>query len=169
MPDDDGVVVTGGDSAAELLAVLGFKVFPGGSKDVCRGIQAKELRCPLLGQVVRDNKERLLTQAKPLALHCRRDHLERLPSPYLVGKQRISSVEDVGHSVQLMLTELDFRVHTAERDVTSIIFPGTSGVEKLVVLLNQIVPPCWVFPYPFFKSKFYLLLFCLCYCSFFFI
>ena len=101
VPDDDGIVVAGGDTATELFTVSRLKVFPGGSQDIGRGVQSEKLRCPLFCQVVRHNKERLLAQAKSLALHCRRDHLERLPSPYLVGKQRISAVEDVGHSVQL--------------------------------------------------------------------
>ena len=34
----------------------------------------------------------------------------------------------------------------------SVVFTRTSGVEKLVVPLNQIVPPRRVFPYPFLKS-----------------
>ena len=79
-----------------------------------------------------------------------------------MGKQRISAVEDVGHSVQLMLTELDFRVHTAERDVTSIIFPGTSGVEKLIVPCNKFTPPVRVPPNPVLKRIFDGLLFLLC-------
>ena len=42
VPDNDGVVVAGGDSAAELLAVLWFEVFLGCGEDICRGIQAKK-------------------------------------------------------------------------------------------------------------------------------
>ena len=33
----------------------------------------------------------------------------------------------------------------------SVVFTWTGGIEKLVVLLNQIVPPRRVFPYPFLK------------------
>ena len=34
----------------------------------------------------------------------------------------------------------------------SVVFARTGGVEKLVILLNQFVPPRRVFPYPFLKS-----------------
>ena len=56
VPDDDGVVVAGCDSAAELLAVLGFKVLFRRRQNIGGWIETQKLRCPLFGQVVRDNK-----------------------------------------------------------------------------------------------------------------
>ena len=39
MPDNDGIVIAGGNSAAELFAVLGFKVFLRCHQNVGRGIK----------------------------------------------------------------------------------------------------------------------------------
>ena len=66
MPDNNGIVVAGGDSATEFLAVLGFKILAGRNKDVRCRIELQKLSGPLLRQVVRHHKEGLLTQAQPL-------------------------------------------------------------------------------------------------------
>ena len=65
MPDDDGIIVAGGDAGAELLAVFGFKVLFGGDQQVGRGIEAQELRGPLLGQVIGHGEEGLAAEAQP--------------------------------------------------------------------------------------------------------
>ena len=65
MPDDDGVVVAGGDAPTEFLAVFGFKILAGGDKDVRCRIELQKLSGPLLCQVVGHHKERFLTQAQP--------------------------------------------------------------------------------------------------------
>ena len=66
MPDDDGVVVAGGDAPTEFLAVFGFKILAGGDKDVRCRIELQKLSGPLLCQVVGHHKEGLLAQAQPL-------------------------------------------------------------------------------------------------------
>ena len=66
MPDNNGIVVAGGDPSTEFLAVLGFKILAGGNEDICRRIELQKLSCPLLCQVVGHHKERFLTQAQPL-------------------------------------------------------------------------------------------------------
>ena len=66
MPDNNGIVVAGGDSATEFLAVLGFKILAGRNKDVRCRIELQKLSGPLLCQVVGHHKERFLTQAQPL-------------------------------------------------------------------------------------------------------
>lgn len=61
-----------------------------------------------------------------------------------------------------MLTELDFGVHTAEHDVAAVILTGASGVEKLVVLYDKLLPSVGVFPNPITERILYCLLFLLC-------
>ena len=78
MSDDDGIIVTGGDSTAEAPAVLCFKVFLRGDQDVSGGIELQELCCPLLRQMVGDDKQGFRTKSKPFRLHCSSDHLESL-------------------------------------------------------------------------------------------
>ena len=45
--DDDSIIITGGDTGAEFLAVSGLKVLFGCDKDVCGGIKPQKFRCPL--------------------------------------------------------------------------------------------------------------------------
>jgi len=66
MPDDNGVIVAGGDPTTEFLAVFGFKILTGSDKDVRCRIELQKLSGPLLCQVVGHHKERFLTQAQPL-------------------------------------------------------------------------------------------------------
>ena len=148
MANDDCIVVAGGNSAAELLTVSWFKVFLCGSEDICRGIQAQELGSPLLCQMVGHNEKGLLTQAKPLAFHGSGHHLESFSRTNLVRKERIAAVENVRHSVELMLTELNFRVHTTESDVTSIVFTGTIRIEELVIASHKLLPSVGISPNP---------------------
>ena len=111
MPDDDGVVVAGGDAPTEFLAVFGFKILAGGDKDVRCRIELQKLSGPLLCQVVGHHKERFLTQAQPLALHGGGYHFEGLARAHHMGKQGISTVQNVGDGVDLVLAERDLRVH----------------------------------------------------------
>ena len=66
MPDNNGIVVAGGDPTTEFLAVFGFKILAGGNEDICRRIELQKLSGPLLCQVVGHHKKRFLTQAQPL-------------------------------------------------------------------------------------------------------
>ena len=66
MPDNNGVIVAGGDPATEFLAVLGFKILAGSDKDIGRRIKLQKLSGPLLRQMVGHHKEGFLTQAQPL-------------------------------------------------------------------------------------------------------
>ena len=66
MPDNNGIVVAGGDPSTEFLAVLGLKILAGRNKDVRCRIELQKLSGPLLCQVVGHHKERFLTQAQPL-------------------------------------------------------------------------------------------------------
>ena len=97
------------------------------------------------------HKHGLVAKAEAFALHRRRDHLESLARADLVRKERIPTIQNVSNSVQLMLTKLYLRIHTGECNMLSVVFARTGGVEKLVILLNQFVPPRRVFPYPFLK------------------
>ena len=66
-------------------------------------------------------------------------------------EQGVTSVKNVRHGVQLMLTQSDFRVYAGERDMLPVVFTRTSAVEYFVVLLRQIAPPVRLLPYPLLK------------------
>ena len=66
MPDNNGIIVAGGDPATEFLAVLGLKILAGSDKDVRCRIELQKLSGPLLRQMVGHHKEGFLTQAQPL-------------------------------------------------------------------------------------------------------
>lgn len=56
MPDNDGIIVTGGDSTAKAPAVFCFKVFLRGNQDISGWVELQELCRPLLRQMVGDDK-----------------------------------------------------------------------------------------------------------------
>ena len=146
--DDNGVIVAGGNAGAELLAVACLKVLFGSHKDIGGGVEPQELRRPLLRQVVRHRKEGFLAQAEALSLHGGGDHLKGLARAHLMGKERVAAVEVVGDGAPLMLPQRDLRIHARKDQVPAVIFPGTGGIEALVVELHQLAPPVRVLPYP---------------------
>ena len=58
----------------------------------------------------------------------------------------------MGNGVLLVLPQLDFRVHPHKVDVAAVVFPEPSGVEQLVVLIDQRFPPLGVLPDPVAKG-----------------
>ena len=160
--NDDCIVVAGCNSAAELLTVSWFKVFFGCGENIGRRIQTEKFTCPLFGQVVRNDKQRLLAQAESLAFHRRGYHFKSLARTNLVCKERIASVEDVCNGVLLMLTELDFGVHTAEHDMAAVVLTRTGRIEKLIVLGDKLLSPVGVSPNPIPERIFDRLLLLLC-------
>ena len=99
MPDDDGVVIPGCDTGAELLAVPRLKVPFCRHQNVCGRVQTQKLRRPLFGQVVRDGEQGFLTQPKAFALHRGGDHFKGLARADLVGQKRVAAVQNVGDCV----------------------------------------------------------------------
>ena len=146
--DDNGVIVAGGDTGAEFLAVVGFKVLLGSDKDVGRRVEPQKLGCPLFRQMVRHDKNGFLAQSQPLRFHRRGYHFKGFSRANFVCQQRIPAVQHMGDGVFLMLPEGDFRVHTGENDVAAVILAGTSAVHFLVVLPYQRFAPLRVFPNP---------------------
>ena len=148
MPDDDRIVIAGGNSCTELLSAGGFKVLFACHQQFCTRIQAQELVCPLKGQVIRNNEHRFLAQSQPLCLHSRSGHLEGLAGTYLVGQQRIATVQHMGNGILLVFPQPDFRIHAAKADMGAIVLTGTSTVEQLVILFHQFRTAIRVFPHP---------------------
>ena len=148
MTDDDGIIVAGGNSATELLTVLCLKVLLGCHKDVGRGIKLQELGCPLLCQMVGNNKQGLLTQAQPLAFHGGGYHFKGLACSNHMGKQSIAAIKDMGDGVDLMGSQLDLRVHAYKVQMTAIVLTGTDGVELLVIKLAKALSAVRIFPNP---------------------
>ena len=146
--NDDGIIVTGSNSAAELLTVLRLKVLFCCHKDIGRGIKLQELGCPLLCQMVGNNEQGLLTKAQTLALHGSSYHFKGLACTNHMGKQCVAAIKDVGNGVNLMGAQLDLRVHAYKVQVTAIVLAGTNGVELLVIKLAKALSSVWVFPDP---------------------
>lgn len=131
--DDDGIVIAGGNSGTEAFSILRLKILAGRHKNVGGGIELQEFACPLLCQMVRDNKQTLLAQPQPLGFHRRRCHLVSFPCTDHMGKQRIAAIKNVCHGVDLMWSQMDFGVHAHKIEVTAVILTGAVGVEFLVV------------------------------------
>ena len=74
-------------------------------------------------------------------------------------EQGISTVKHMGDGISLMFPEGNIRIHTAETDMTAIIFTRSGGVKKLIVLRNQRFTTARVFPYPILKRILDCLLF----------
>ena len=146
--DDDGVIVAGGDPAAEPLAVLGFKVLAGGYQNVGGGVELQILGRPLLCQMVGHHEQALLAQAQPLALLGGGYHFKGFPCPHHMGQQGVPAVEDVGDGVHLMGPQGDLRVDAHKIQVAPIVLTGTGAVEFVVVEPRQPFPPGRVLPDP---------------------
>ena len=87
----------------------------------------------MFGQVIRHNKQGFVTQAEAFALHCCRCHLVGFARADRVCKQRITAVKNMSDSVTLMLSELDFGIHSNEIDVRSVVFSRAGVIEFLVI------------------------------------
>ena len=70
------------------------------------------------------------------------------------------------HRISLVFPKLDFRVHTTENDVASIVLTGTQAVEFIVVKAAESFSALRVRPDPILKALLNQLLLCLCDCRF---
>ena len=152
MPDNDGIVISRGDTRAKLLAVSGFKVLFRCHKDVRGRVKLQKLRRPLLGKVVRHNEQALLTQPQPLAFHGCGDHFKGLTSTHNVRQQRVAAVQDAGDSVHLVRAKRYLGIHARKADMASIVLAGAYAVELGIVERGQSVAAVRVFPYPVAES-----------------
>ena len=71
-----------------------------------------------------------------------------------MGKQGISTVQNVRDGVDLVLAECDLRVHAAEIDMAAIILTGAVAVEQNIIGLADSFTSVRVFPDPLGKSVF---------------
>ena len=133
LPDDHGIVISRGDTGAELLTVLGFKVLFGGDKDIGTRIELQILACPLPHQVIGNDKHGFGAKPQPFPLLRGGNHSIGLARTNHVCKQRISSVHDPRYGICLMLSERDFRIHSKITDVAAVIGSGTDAVEAVVI------------------------------------
>ena len=76
VPNDDRIVVAGSNASAELLSVLALEVLLGGDKNIGRGIELEVFACPLLRQMIGNDKEGLVAQPQPFGFHGSGYHLE---------------------------------------------------------------------------------------------
>ena len=152
MPDDDGVVVAGGDAGAEFFAVGSFKVLAPCHQEFGVRIEVQKLRCPLLRQMVGHHKKTFLAQSQPFCFHSGCRHFVGFACANFVCKQRITAIKHMSNGVALVFPESDLRVHADEMDVGAIVFTGAGGVKQLVVLLHQRNAPLGVLPDPVRKS-----------------
>ena len=158
VPDDDGVIVAGGNTPAEFLAVFRLEVLFCGHENVGRRVELEVFSGPLLGQMVGDGNEGFAAQPQPLALLCGGDNLKRFPSPHYVGQQGIPTVENVGNGVHLVPPQGDFGVDAHKVQMTAIVLTGPNRVEGFIIELAKPLPALRVFPDPIGKGLFNQLL-----------
>ena len=162
VPDDHRIIIAGRNSRTEFFPVAGFKILFRRNQNVGGRVKTQELGSPLLRQVIGHDEHAFLAQAKPLAFHGSRHHLERLARAHLMGKQRVAAVQDMCDSVPLVLPQRNLRVHAGENDVAAVVFARTNGVEQFIILRHQRPPPLWVLPDPFAEGILDRLLLLLC-------
>ena len=148
VPNDDSIIIAGGDAGAEFFAVGGFKVLAPCHQQFGVGVEVQELRSPLLCQMVGHHKEGFLAQPQPFCFHGRCRHFVGLARTNFVCKQRVTAIKHMSDGISLVLPEGDLRVHTHEFDVGAIVFTGAGRVEQLVILLHQRNAPLRVLPDP---------------------
>ena len=102
MPDNHGIIIACGNPAAELFAVCRFKILLRRHKDIGGRVQPQVLGSPLPDKVVWHDKHGFLAQPQTLAFLCCGDHLKGLSRTYLVGKERVAAVKDMGNRIDLM-------------------------------------------------------------------
>ena len=74
VPDDDGIVIAGGDAGTEFFAVRRLKVLAPCHQQLGIGVEVQKLRCPLLRQMVGHDKKTFLAQPQTFRFHSRRSH-----------------------------------------------------------------------------------------------
>ena len=116
-----------------------------------------------------DYKQRLIAKPESFGLHSSRHHFKGFARTDCVCQQRISAVQNVCNRIFLMFTEFDFRVHTVENNVASVVLTGSNAVELFVIHLREFFSAGRVSPYPVLKTLLYEFLLCLCDCRFLFI
>ncbi len=94
MRDDDGIPISGGDSAEKLLAVLRLEILLAGGQDVRARIQRQQLGGKLAKHVIGDNKHRFAGQAEPPRLHRGGDHRVSFARTNNMGEQRVRCLQN---------------------------------------------------------------------------
>ncbi len=99
MPDDNGVIITGGNTGAQLFAPVLFKVALSGNQNISRRIKLEPFRRPLLGDMVGyDNKGICCTIRAvwpPSLPQSFQTFCPRRPR----AQQRIAAVQDMGNRI----------------------------------------------------------------------
>ena len=169
MPDDHSIVVAHCDSGTELLAVCRFKISLRCHKDIGSRIELEELGSPLLRQVIGNYKEAFLGNAKTFALHSCSYHLIGLTASHYMGKQDIIPIKLMGYRIFLVWAKLYFRIHSRKSQMAAVVFPGTDGIETVIINPAQLLPPFLVPEDPVLKCFLDRILFLGCQHCFFFI
>ena len=102
MSYNNRIVVACCNTGTELFTVSRFKILLSCHKDIGTRIQPQILRSPLTDKVVRNNEHRFIAKSEPLAFLCGGYHFKGFSRTYLVGKERIAAIEDMGDSVYLV-------------------------------------------------------------------
>ena len=162
MSYDDRVIVAGRNPRAEALSVGWLKIPPCGDENVRCGIQAQEIRAPLLCQMIGHHIQILVREPQSPGFHPGRYHLKGFARAHAVCQQRVATIEDVRDGVLLVLHERDLRRHPDKADVTAVVFTRSGRVEELVVFGNQCLTTTHVLKNPFLEGSAQHFLFLLC-------
>lgn len=69
-----------------------------------------------------------------------------------MGKQGISTVQNVRDGVDLVLAECDLWIHAAEIDMAAIILAGSIAIKQNIVGFTDSIAPVNILPEPFSKG-----------------
>ena len=161
MPDDDSIVISGGNPAAKGLAPCRGEILLSGHQNIGGGIELKVFTGPLPDQVIGYHHHGFMAQAQPLTFLGDGNQLEGLASPHAVGQQSVPSIERPRNGILLMGTQRNFRVHPRKDQVGAVIFSGTQIIEAFIVERCYPLPAVRVFTNPVLKRLLDLRLFSL--------
>ena len=169
MPDDHSIIAAHCDSGTELFTVCRFKIFLCCHKDIGSRIELQELGSPLLRQVIWNYKKAFLGNAKTFALHSCGYHLISLSASHYMGKQDIVPIKLMGNRIFLVRAKLYFRIHSRKGQMAAVVFPGTDGIETVIINPAQLFPSFLISENPVLKRFLDCILLLGCQHRFFFI
>ena len=167
--DNDCIIVTGGNSRTEFLAVCRFKILFGCHQKFGTGIQMKKFICPLQGQMVGNNKQCLLAQSQAFTFHSGSRHFKGFARTNLMCQQGIPTIQHMGNGISLVFPKGYIGIHATKSDMATIVFTRSGGVKQFIILGHKCFTAVRVFPNPVSERILDCLLFLLCQSSFLFV
>ena len=162
MSDDNGIVITCGDTRAEFATVCRFKVFLGCNQNLSIGIKGQYVRTPLSRQMVWYDEQRFLADTQPFGFHGRCNTGKGFAAAYTMRQQGVVAINDMGGTIFLMWAQVYGWIHARKLQEAAIILTRANTVKSLIVDRDQRFPAHGITENPALECLFDAILFLLC-------